>query len=331
MSLNKKGSWETISKWVFALVVIIILWVLFINLGDYLYGTGSKAACQNWVYRNSVSYIKELTGNLQSSPCVTTEETIKNIKDKDEFYERLARNMYDCWDQYGQGESDFYSDIDWGPHNLYCRICSEIKFDDTFKKTFKEIDIDDFEIYLNEHNPPNHKETYADFFAKAENSKLDFGSGKISLDQNIYAMFTAYKTGDYSFMGLTNKLLITPGLLFLGGAQIPGTGKITKGIGGLVNYDKTAVRAVTKTSSLVSETGKPLTYLENVVTKTPVKGGLGWGLAILYVGITGAEFLSDGSILNPTLMLIPSEGPQIAQCDAGLYYNPEKKPFDFSK
>ena len=81
--LDKKAvSFETIGKWIVALLIIGLLWVLVINMGEFLYGTGNKAACENWVARNSVSYIKEVTGNIGESPCVTTEEVIKKVKDR---------------------------------------------------------------------------------------------------------------------------------------------------------------------------------------------------------------------------------------------------------
>lgn len=313
MRLNKKGiGWETVSKWIFALIVIAILWVLILNLGDFLYGTGSKAACQNWVYRNSVNYVKEVFSGGQS-PCLTTEETINDL-DRNKVYEKIAQNMYTCWDQYGQGESDFYSNIDWGPRNLYCRVCSEIKFSDDVKQKIKEIDVDEFEIYLNDHNPPNSKITYADFFIKAENSKIDFGEGKIPLDQNLYTMFTAYKVGDYSGGGLFNKLVTAPLSVIVGGSQIPGAGKAVKGIGGLVKF---------KTS------GIPGPYSGTGTASTITKGG-GWiGLAIVYVGVAGMSFLNDGSVLLPSITLLSADSPKISECDAGIYYNPEKKPLEF--
>lgn len=316
MSLNKKGiGWETIGKWVFALLVIAILWVLFIDLGDFLYGTGNKAACKNWVYRNSVTALKEFVGDKENSPCVTTEEIIKTTN-QNEIYEQVARNMYECWDQYGQGETDFYSDIDWGPRNLYCRVCSEIKFSDDVKQKIKEIDVDEFEIYLNDHNPPNSKMTYADFFIKAENSKIDFGEGKIPLDQNLYTMFTAYKVGDYSAGGLFNKLVTAPLSVMIGGSLIPGAGKAVKGMGGLVKF---------KTP------GIPGPYSGTGTASTITKGG-GWiGLAIVYVGVAGMSFLNDGSVLLPSIILLSADSPKISECDAEIYYNPEKKPFELTK
>lgn len=301
MLLNKKGiGWDTISKWVFALIVIAILWILFINLGDFLYGTGNQAACKNWVYRNSIGYVKEFAGNLENSPCVTTEETIKDL-DRNKIHEQLAQNMYTCWDQYGQGEKNFYSDIGWIDKELYCRICSEIKIDENVKREIKEIDVDSFEIYLNSHNPPNHKETYADFFTRSENSKIDFGSGKISLNGNLYTMFTAYRGGDYSAKGFVSKLVLTPIAVIAGGSQVPGAGKITRGVGGLVS----------KAGSSASKTG--------------------WGIVIVYVSTVSASFFTDQGVLYPTLMVVSSDSTQITECDAGVYYNPEKKPFDFVK
>src|SRR3989338_2274706 len=185
MLLNKKGDIDTVKKLIIALIVIVVLFFVFNYLGDILYSTGNKAACQNWVYRNSVNIVKELT-TLGDSPCITTEETIKTTNDN-EIYEQLAKNMYECWDQYGQGEVDFYSN--WFNDNTYCRICSEIKIDEKLKG--KNLDIDKFEIYLSGHNPPNSQLSYVEFFTKTENAAVNFGSGQLSLEpeKELYTSF----------------------------------------------------------------------------------------------------------------------------------------------
>jgi hypothetical protein len=323
MSLNKKGDWNTVSKWIYALVIIVILWIVFVSFGDFLYGSGNKAACKNWVYRNSVSVAKEVVGDFENSPCITTEEKIKEI-DETKMYEKLAQNMYDCWDQYGQGDVDFYSDIDWGSSDAHCRICSEIEFDEKVKKEIKEIDVDRFEIYLSNNNPPNHKETYAEFFTKSDNSKIDFGSGKIPLEDKFYTMFVVNKRGDYSFMGFLNKLIILPVTAIAGGSQIiPFADKLPKAFGGLVRYTK----YTSSTAPIMSAGGSKL---GTVTTKigTSAKGGGLIGMAIIYTTVVSTSFLADGSILYPTLSLVSSDSPKIGSCSY-IYYQPEKKPLNF--
>ncbi|MEK6832448.1 MAG: hypothetical protein AABY32_00235, partial [Nanoarchaeota archaeon] len=286
----------TVGKLIVAILIIALLWIIFVNLGDFLYGTGNKAACQNWVARNSVAYLKEFAGNAEeSSPCVTTQETIKSISSKNDLYEKLAQNMYNCWDQYGQGEANFYSNFDWGSSNTHCRICSEIKFDNEVKKQIKEIDVDDFESYLSAYNPPNSKQTYAEFFIKADRAKIDFGDNiKIPINNDFYTMFVVNKRSQCSLgireciLSVVEKALTTVGIGFLGTK--------TPFIGGSI---------------------------ARAAAKSP------WGaLAVVSVG-TGAFLLADGSILYPSLWLTYSQDYKtIDRCDS-IYYNPEKKPLSF--
>ena len=308
MFLNKKGDINVIKDIIFLLVVLAIFLVVFgLFYPNFLYAAGTTAACKNWVYIQSTPFLKEI--KTTPSPCITTEETIKD-NDKNKIYEQLAQNMYSCWDQYGKGEADFYSNIDFGKSDTHCRICSEIKIDQSIKN--KEIDIDDFEIYLSSYRPPSHKETYAEFFTGAEHAKLDFGEGKISLaeGEQFYSIFLVNKRADWSAGGIINKFVLIPAAAFGLGSQIPGAGKLPKAVGGLINF---------KTGSASAFKGVP-SYLGGA-TKT-VKGGGGWGLLILYIATVGLATTADGSVLYPSLALLPSNSPQIEEC-SDIYYNPQ--------
>ena len=290
--LDKKAvSFETIGKWIVALIIIGLLWVLVINLGDFLYGTGNKAACENWVARNSVSYIKEVTGNIGESPCVTTEEVIKDLNEN-KIYEQLANNMYDCWDQYGRGEADFYSNFDFGSADTCCRICSEIKFDDDVKKRTKAIDVDKFEIYLSTRNPPNNELTYAEFLTGSDNAKLDFGTTPINIESgSLYTTFLVYKHSS--------------------SVLEPETGATTLGFTLGACYVGAQIGAVVGT------------------VFAPITGTTGCAIGMMSVLFTKATSIGDS--LYPSIVMFRSDSNNIAKACDYVYYNPEEKPFEFIK
>ncbi len=316
--LNKKASFENLRNLILTLLVLGVLYFVFTNVyTNFLISSGSKEACKNWVNMQSTPVLKEI-GTFESS-CVTSEETIKNVKDQSEIYKILANNMYDCWDMYGRGEANFYGDVDWGSSDTYCRICSEIKIDSDLDVNKRNFEVDEFEKYLSNEHPPGHKESYSEFFLKAENAKIDFGSGTINLDpdKKFYSIFVVNKGSDWSTWGIINKFVIVPGTIFLGGSQIPGAKKIPQGIGGLVKYTKyTSI-----TTPVVSAGGAGLGTTTAKIG-TVAKGGGVWGMAILYVGIATAATLADGTILHPTLLLLQSDTPKLSECDGGIYYKP---------
>ncbi len=193
--LNKKGIAADDLKGII-LVLISLGLLYFVITGGYipfLSGSGSKQACKNWVDLQSLSLFKEFR-NLKS-PCITYDDAIKNVKNQDEIYKKLADNMYECWDTYGRGEADFYSNFDWGSPDKYCRICSEIKISSDLTQDKRNIDIDKFEQYLTNEHPPGVRGTYAEFLTNADNARIDFGSGTITLDPDkiIYTAFVVYK------------------------------------------------------------------------------------------------------------------------------------------
>jgi len=192
--LNKKGDVDTVKNIILVLISLLLLYAV-ITSGyiPFLSGSGSKQACKNWVNLQSTPLLKEFSS--LKSPCLTYEDTIKNVKDEKEIYKKLADNMYECWDTYGQGEADFYKSFDWGSADKYCRICSEIKISSDLTQDKRNIDIDKFEQYLTNEHPPGNRETYAEFFTKADNAKIDFGSGTLNLDpeKRFYTAFVVYK------------------------------------------------------------------------------------------------------------------------------------------
>ncbi|MEK6907584.1 MAG: DUF6861 domain-containing protein [Nanoarchaeota archaeon] len=293
--INKKADMTAVTKLILALIVIAVLVGATYLIGNFLYGTGTKAACQSWVERNSVTVLKEVFNDRENSPCVTTQETIKDA-DKNKIYEQLAKNMYECWDQYGRGEVDFYSDLDFGSKDTYCRICSEITVDESLKNKLRPVDIDDFEIWLSNHNPPNNIQTYAEFFTKTKEAKLDFGEGSLNLetDKKIYTSFVVYKSS------INPSTIITPG--------------------------------ATETAFAI---GGCLLGIKIGGAAGSVAGGIGavpGAVVGCGIGIIGGQFIrliGYADYLYPSITIFKETDTKIEDVCSYVYYNPEKKPFKF--
>jgi len=107
---------ESSLKIILVLLSIAIILGFFIQFVPFLNESGTRTACKNWV--NMESKTKIAGANLPSlfdSPCVTFSDKITK---KNEIEETLANNMYDCWNMYGSGKLDFFSDWDLGSSEI---------------------------------------------------------------------------------------------------------------------------------------------------------------------------------------------------------------------
>ena len=184
---------SSLSKLILALLAIAIILLFVINFVPFLGDSGSKTACKNWANMQSRTKIAGIKiPAIIDSPCITFSD---KIKDKTKINKQLAEDMYDCWDMYGEGKLDFFSDWDSWLSDTYCIVCNEIEVD---KKIDTTLDIDDFEEYLSNHNPPFHEETYAGYFLGPDHSSIDFGSGTIKINKEtpLYVMFVINKKKD---------------------------------------------------------------------------------------------------------------------------------------
>ncbi|MAG47117.1 hypothetical protein CL617_00805 [archaeon] len=208
--LNKKGSisWNFAVKLTLAIIAMGIITI--VGYQFYILGSTENPACTSWITLQAAKKGATLNflgidippsgenGNIytDNSPCITTREKIKekDVNDQNDLHKKIADNMYYCWRQYGEGEIDFYSNLDFGSGNSYCRVCSDIYLDEDVKD--QEIDIDEFEIFLSNEFTPNKKDKYIDFFLKGASDQIDFGTGKLKLTQNnhLYSMFSITKT-----------------------------------------------------------------------------------------------------------------------------------------
>lgn len=297
MFLDKKGDAKTVRNLLLLLIVAVILISFTIKFGAFLYSEGNREACYNWAVLQSSKPIGKVPvlgtkGVEFQSPCITTSEVIKTNKEE-EIYEQLAQNMYLCWDQYGEGKIDFYSNWDWGAANTHCRICSEIKINN--KITRDNIDIDEFEGYLSNNNPPTHEETYAEYFLGTENAQIDFGSGKLEFDKEI-PFYTVFSIVKHKRDGIVKPTAIAAGTCAVG-------------------------------ISLGAKIGVILAPFTGGVS-IPTVAGIGCILGVASSGI--AYYGGSSEVLYPTILLFSEKKAIDEGCD-DIYYNPQKSVLNFDK
>jgi len=121
-----------------------------------------------------------------------------STKEEDKVKKKIAEEMKLCWWQLGQGELDFFSNIDLGPSDARCIICSEIKAKND--KFDQNIPVDEFIDYLNSNSHKfGDKTTYTEYFYGAADSKIDVvdveGSIIIDDENPNYVVYMVNKVG----------------------------------------------------------------------------------------------------------------------------------------
>lgn len=323
--MNKRGvtGGEETAKLIIAVISIVVI-VTILGLLIYNYLTeGRIAACKNWLILNYVK--KDATlgftgvepffgyqsdedhGNLytDNSPCITSIEKItkKDVKKKENLHKKLADNLYYCWRQYGEGQIDFYSDIDFGAGDTYCRVCSDIVIDKGIKD--QKINLDEFEEFLSNEISPNKEDTYAEFFVNEKNAKLDFGEVDLVLNENshLYSIFAIKKKGG----DISLKSGVVAGGSCIAGSKIGGpVGGIIGGIAGAVG-------------------GAGVGAIPGTVVGAKAGALAGCGIGIVWTSLT---YSSDKV---PTLMLYQNDPKKLKDSCDSVIINIEKESKAFEK
>jgi hypothetical protein len=294
--IGKKGEWKTLSAIIIsAIFAVVVLGFLLPPLARTMTREGDKKACQAWVSIQAGATPGGIPVKEINSACTTQKEEFET-GDKEKLYESLAYSMYDCWDMYGRGKTDFLSDLKlpWEKYPFYCFICSRITVD---KKG--ELDMDEFAEYLNTYSPPHHKQTYAQFFLDSDKSGITFGNPgepyeKIILEPEVplYVMFHVQKKMDISsgdaWKRLLSKFAVVGGVA-TGTASIPFVGKLLIG----------------------------------AVTKHPI------GVLVASTMVAGGIIMSDAGEFYPSLAVVSGKDVTQDFCRDNIYYNPKKNLLSF--
>jgi len=180
---NKRG--ELTTKQIVMLIILIISFVIilyFIYLLNFG-GTSDKQICKNSVtlrgnsliagqaipLKCKTSYVCVSMNSGCDSPKMSNPDYVQEVGSKEDVYEFLAEEMYDCWWMFGEGEIDYLGSGLFP--NFYCSICSQLVFDSSVKKLFPngEIDKDDFYNNYLTKKIPNKDITYSEYFLSTDN------------------------------------------------------------------------------------------------------------------------------------------------------------------
>lgn len=150
--------------------------------------------------------------------------------DKNEIYEEITNEMYDCWYQFGEGKRDFLSDYDFAGSNEWCFVCSRIDFSEEVKEEYPKINMVDFNSFLtNEVIPLSSRDTtfyeyfYGEDLPNQIGGDLQDISSVFDTNEPLYVGFLIDKNRKYNAAFWT-ELGVGVGSVVICGAAIYGSG-----------------------------------------------------------------------------------------------------------
>ena len=207
-----------------SILVILITAFLLLNYEANLKEAYSKAVgkttCEASVMGHAALKLRyaDFSGEIK---CPTIKLQI-NDKNEEIVKKKIADAMADCWDQFGKGKLELFSD-----DSVYCSICHRITFN-------KEIQIKGFTGYLANNNPSGQKISYLQYLTTEKTQNSDFLTGLsnnhiddtiLASQQNEYAtIFTYIKGKKYLEEYVEKAKYITPGA----GLMVFGAGLVFK-------------------------------------------------------------------------------------------------------
>ena len=211
-------------EWMIAGIIItlvvagIIFWVVpeIIKEGKQ---ASLRESCKTSVLLRAKS---KILGNpiLDDLNCETNAFSIES-KNEEIIKEQIATEMFSCWNMFGEGETDFLSDRDFGKGDNWCHICSRIDFDNNVERDVPVVE--DFDQYLrDEEIPIIGKSFYAYIYGEEQSELMEPFPEQydIKTDETLYVVFFADKRVDWS------KNLGESSLAALGGAVLCAGGVI---------------------------------------------------------------------------------------------------------
>ncbi|MBS1267033.1 MAG: hypothetical protein MAG795_01004 [Candidatus Woesearchaeota archaeon] len=165
--MNKKAmAMSTIALAILVFIIgLLIIFFISNSMNDGEQYTDRKL-CEKSIDASSNKLREEMNGlfdphgNSVKLECSTEYINYKE-KDPEKIKRIIANKMYDCWDMYGEGEKEIFETKD----GAFCAVCSRL----TFKK---EVEVNDFLLYLRDTDIPNKPIKYWEYFMGSEVKKF---------------------------------------------------------------------------------------------------------------------------------------------------------------
>ena len=174
MKFFNKAQTSNLLKGLIIMLVILVIFLLFMaRTRDVFKEKTAKQICKADVYGKAALGIKpfkaiqRITEAIRGSPDIVSEvncptqdviitENLDTKEGKARAKYEIAKAMYDCWDQFGEGKFELFETKIIGVE-MYCVMCHHITFKD------KNKEINGFIDYLQSNNIPNNDITYFEY------------------------------------------------------------------------------------------------------------------------------------------------------------------------
>jgi len=206
----------------FAVSLLILLLVFGGKIWPSISPAGLHEMCKQSVYLHAGKPLEAFRGSIKCVPeHITIDESLSSEKGQEAAKARMAKAMYDCWDDYGQGKLDLFA-----RQNVYCGMCSYIDFGD------KKGKITGLTEYLGKTSVPYKEISFLDYLSGYEtphfrdylenpalyNSKEGGAAVEISDTSKRWATMIIYARGEDSMNRI--KDLLSPNVAGSGGREI---------------------------------------------------------------------------------------------------------------
>ncbi|MEK6960319.1 MAG: hypothetical protein AABX47_04040 [Nanoarchaeota archaeon] len=213
----------------FAVSMLILLLVFGGKIWPAISPAGLHEMCKQSVYLHAGKPLEAFRGSIKCVPeHITIDESLSSEKGQEAAKARLAKAVYNCWDDYGQGKLDLFA-----RQNVYCGMCGWIDFGD------KKGKITGLTDYLGRTSVPNKKISFLDYLAGYEtphfrdylentalyNSKEGGAAVEIEDTSKRYAAVIVYARGEDSMNRI--KDFLSPNVPGSGGREI---GQVSVGV-----------------------------------------------------------------------------------------------------
>ncbi len=191
---------------ILSLFILLLLIVAFLNpLKDVFLNIYSDSSCNSFFKTKNLfsKFSVNIPFSTSENFCAPTFIKVKKSADDNEIKSVIANSMINCWNNYGRGSVELFSERG---SNFYCVLCSYISFEDKNKNIvgFKDFLINNYVPYTKYSDY-----TYMEFLSNCDLEKCDGDFYYFSSDEKANTItslnqdFDINTNNDYAVLYLT--------------------------------------------------------------------------------------------------------------------------------